>query len=162
MNRRKHYKAKGEKRVAKFMPRFDGPYQVVKARPESSTYTLDIPGSKAFKTFHVSELVRWHANDDTKFPSRALTRPGPLLTEDGYEEYEIDHIVDSKLYRKQRRYLVRWKGYGPESDTWLPESELADCAALDLWESANAGRSILFVYNVAFAPFLPLASVVSL
>jgi hypothetical protein len=39
-NRRRNYKRKDKKRVAKFMPRNDGPYTVVKAFPEKSEYTL--------------------------------------------------------------------------------------------------------------------------
>jgi hypothetical protein len=31
------------------------------------------------------------------------------------------------------QYLVRWRGYGPEDDRWLPGWELDDCEALDLW-----------------------------
>jgi hypothetical protein len=38
-NHRNEYKKKNEKRVAKFFPRFDGPFRVVKSNPESSTYS---------------------------------------------------------------------------------------------------------------------------
>jgi hypothetical protein len=36
-NRRRQYKASGSKRAAKFFPRWDGPYKVVKAYPNTSS-----------------------------------------------------------------------------------------------------------------------------
>lgn len=94
-NRRAEYKAKGKHRVAKFMPRFDGPYKVVKAHPEKSEYTLLLPNSgKIFPGFHSSLLRRHHANDPALFPSRKLPRPGPVVTPDGQEEWQVDCILD--------------------------------------------------------------------
>ncbi|OJA16295.1 hypothetical protein AZE42_09403 [Rhizopogon vesiculosus] len=56
-HRWRDYMRKGDGRVAKFMPRFDGPYRIVEARPETSTYTLDLPSMpNIFPTFHVSQL----------------------------------------------------------------------------------------------------------
>ena len=56
-NRRREFKQKGNGRVAKFMPHYDGPYSVINARPETSTYTLNLPDStNIFPTFHGSQL----------------------------------------------------------------------------------------------------------
>jgi hypothetical protein len=54
LHRRQEYKWKGECHVAKFFPRFDGPYTITKAHPESLSYTLDMPNSRVFPTFHVN------------------------------------------------------------------------------------------------------------
>jgi hypothetical protein len=42
------------------------------------------------------------------------------------EEYEVDKIVGDRFNKslKRREYLVRWKGYGPEQDTFEPEKNL--------------------------------------
>jgi hypothetical protein len=133
LHRRQEYKHKNEKRAAKFFPRFDGPYKVTHTFPETSTYTLDMPNSEVFPTFHASELKRFQANDPLLYPSREYTRPGPVLTPDGLEEFLVDEIIDSRRRSHGYQYLVRWSGYGPEHDLWLPGSELADCAALDRW-----------------------------
>ena len=46
-----------DRRMAKFMPRFDGLYEILKAYPESLAYTLQLPStSKSHPTFHVSHL----------------------------------------------------------------------------------------------------------
>lgn len=43
--------------------------------------------------------------------------------------YEVECIVDDKKIGKVQHYRIRWKGYGPESDTWERESNL-QCAAI--------------------------------
>ncbi|XP_037902905.1 chromobox protein homolog 1 isoform X2 [Hermetia illucens] len=44
--------------------------------------------------------------------------------EEGDEEYEVQDIVDEKQEKGVTYYLIRWKGYGPEGDTWEPEDTL--------------------------------------
>jgi hypothetical protein len=111
--------------VGKFMPRFDGPYTIVSANPESSTYTLDLPQhTNVHPTFHVSELKRHVPNNADLFPSRELQRPGPVVTQTGTEEWEIDRILDCRTRGRGRQYLVRWRGYGPEADVWVAGREL--------------------------------------
>lgn len=40
-------------------------------------------------------------------------------------DYEVDEIVGQKMQKKKRFYLVRWKNYGADSDTWEPEDSLS-------------------------------------
>jgi hypothetical protein len=134
-NRRREYKNGKPGRVAKFMPRYDGPYKVLKARPEVSSYSLDLPNQpNIFPTFHASELRRFVPNDDTLFPSRKFARPPPVLTADGEEEWTVEEIIDERRRGHGMQYLVRWSGYGEEEDRWLLRRELEKNAALDVWE----------------------------
>lgn len=136
-HRRRDYMQAKDGRVAKFMPRFDGPYEVLKAFPHSSIYTLRLPpGAKNHPTFHASQLRAFVPNDDEMFPSRKLAQPGPIVTENGTTEYFIDRTIDERRWGRGRQYLVRWTGYGPEADLWLPRSSLLDTEALDNWEQA--------------------------
>ena len=117
LHRRQEFKKKGEKRAAKFFPRFDGPYQIIDAHTASSNYTLELPNSpNAYPTYHASELKPFLPNDASLFPSRELSQPDPILTPDGLEEYLVDEIIDSRKRGKGHQYLVRWSGYGPEHD----------------------------------------------
>ncbi|KAG2056165.1 hypothetical protein BDR06DRAFT_880543 [Suillus hirtellus] len=48
---------KGDKRVAKLLPRYNRPYIIMDTHSEMSTYTLDLPNlPNIFLMFHVSQL----------------------------------------------------------------------------------------------------------
>jgi hypothetical protein len=46
------------------------------------------------------------------------------------EEYEVETIMASQLRRGKLQYLVHWKGYPHEEDTWEPEEHLSNSADL--------------------------------
>lgn len=48
--------------------------------------------------------------------------------------YEVEDIIDAKLFKGRKYYLVKWKHYGPEWNTWEPFENLLE--ALD------------YVYNI--------------
>jgi hypothetical protein len=134
LHRRQEYKKKGEHRVAKFFPRYDGPYDVIDAFPHVSAYKLELPNSpNIFPTFHSSEIKRFIPNDPSLFPNRTEPQPGPILTPDGLEEYLVEEIIDARRRGRGWQFLVRWSGYGAEHDRWLSAATLDDCEALDRW-----------------------------
>jgi reverse transcriptase-like protein/integrase-like protein/chromodomain-containing protein len=135
LHRRRAYKSKDNKRVVKFMPRFDGPHKIIKIDPEHSTVTLELPPThNIFPVFHTSEVLPFIENDETLFPSRTLHAPEPVMVNDELE-HQVDKIIDEKKARGRggSKYLVRWVGQGPEFDLWLPRKELENNAALDIW-----------------------------
>ena len=72
----RNYKRKGKTRVAKFMPRNDGPYTITHAFPEHSEYTLKLPNNPTtFPSFHAHLLKRHIANDPLLFPDREPSQP---------------------------------------------------------------------------------------
>jgi hypothetical protein len=123
-----------DSRAAKFMPRFDGPFEVTKAFPESSTYTLHLPeATKIYQTFHSSLLRPYIENDNILFPSCKFDRP---VTAEGETEYFINcnlKIIDECTHRRGKQFLVRWLGYGPEADLWLPHHKLTHTKAYANW-----------------------------
>ena len=115
MRSTKNYRAqfkdssKATTRSAKLMPRYDGPWKVLEARPETSTYVLDIPGSSAYSTYHGDQLKPYHANDEALFPGRTHTRPGPAIHVDGQDEkdvYTVDSIVDERWFHGKREFFI--------------------------------------------------------
>jgi len=141
INRRKEYKNADEKRVAKFMPRFDGPYEVMDANNEASVVELQIPSApNIFPKFHTSLVKPFHQNDDSKFPSRTLTAPGPVEV-DGEQEYYIERITDHKKVGRSYKYLVRWTGEHSGGDRWIAENFLLETEALEkYWQNRTNGE----------------------
>src|SRR5882724_4838343 len=43
--------------------------------------------------------------------------PAPVVC-DRVEEYEVERILDSQVFRGKLEYLVCWKGYGIKEDAW--------------------------------------------
>jgi Chromo (CHRromatin Organisation MOdifier) domain len=114
------------------MPRYDGPYLVVDVHKATSTVTLDIPNApNIFPTFHTSHIKPFKRNNNAKWPSRTLDKPGPLLVNNS-PEYLVDKIIDHKKISKSNvKYLMCWVGYGPEDNQWIAGRDLEDNEALD-------------------------------
>ena len=62
-------------------------------------------------------------------------------TDDDAVQYEIEHLVNHKVINGKDFYLVRWKGYDQDEDTWEPVSNLEETAGemiakyhKNLWE----------------------------
>jgi hypothetical protein len=139
LHRCKEYKAGNKNYVAKFFPRWDGPFSVTHTFHETSNYTIHQPNApNAFPTFHSSLLKRHVDNNSDLFPSREHARPSPIVTSDGIEEYKVERIVDERKMGRGYQYLVRWSGYSAADDLWLPRRELEESAALDDWLARKA------------------------
>ena len=74
----------------------------------SHAYKLDLPTSmKCHPVFHVSVLEPAATN-----PLVGQNQPAPrLIMVNDNIEVEVEEILDSKLVRKNLKYLVRWVGY---------------------------------------------------
>jgi hypothetical protein len=96
-----------------------GPFEVTEKLSERA-YHLKLPENlKIHDVFYVGLLSK--VNED---PARPIVQePGPLEVE-GEEEYEVEEIVDSERHRDGWYYRVKWKGYGPETNTWELKANL--------------------------------------
>jgi hypothetical protein len=133
-HRRREFKAAGELRVAKFMPRFDGPYKILETNEATSSVKLELPpGSKVHPVFHTSLVLPYKENDPILFPSREFSKPNPVISDTGDTEYFVRDIVDERRSGRGYKYLVQWVGYGEEENRWLGRKDLEDTEALDIW-----------------------------
>ena len=120
-----------------------GPFKVVQEINENA-FRLKLPLSlsKIHDVFHVSllELVK-----DDPFPPRNIP-PEPPIIVDNELDSEVDSILDSKRFNKTVKYLVSWKGYGPEENTWEPLSHLTNCSEkLNTYHSKFPSKPSAFV-----------------
>ena len=152
LHHRHEYQGSGEKCVAKFMPRYDGPYTIIDINEDDSTVTLNLPNSpNIFLTFHTSEVVPYVENDATLFPNREFSKPPAVTMEDSSEEYFIHNIIDERHCGHGYHYLVRWISYGAEENHWLKGAELKDTKALDIW-LAKCRMGMDFVSTILLLP----------
>ena len=126
-NIRKQLKATGKS--AKFYNRFLGPFKIIRARPETSTYELELPPEYSIhSSFHANLLRPYVANDRTHFPAREPPYPLSIIPEDN--QYEVEQILEHRKRHRQTQYKVRWKGYSMEDDSWVAEGDI-DAALVD-------------------------------
>ena len=112
----------------KLVDRFAGPYSI-KWQISPLAYELTLPKDlKIHLVVHVSLLSPHHTSS---LPGRHPPEPAPLDVE-GEEEYEVEEVLDSRRYGRWRKlqYLVRWKGWGPEHDSWEAAEDLTNAPDL--------------------------------
>jgi len=105
----------------KIRPKREGPFKVKKVLGPV-TYELELPKTwKIHNAFHSIHLSPY--NETPQYGPNEL-RPPPDLV-DKEEEYEVDFIVrHRRTNRGQMQYLIRWKGYGVNDDSWENERNL--------------------------------------
>jgi hypothetical protein len=83
-------------RASKLVPRYVGPYKVMKAISLSSNYELELPAElvrrRIHPRFHVSLLRPHQLNDDALFPNRKRAEPYDFGTPDN-AEWMVDELV---------------------------------------------------------------------
>ncbi|QRW20747.1 Retrotransposable element Tf2 protein [Rhizoctonia solani] len=103
----------------KLDPKQLGPFEVTE-KISSHAYRLKLPDTlKIHNVFYVGLLSKAHKSPSQPFPERP-----PPETIEGEEEYKVKQIIDSKQQRGKWFYLIKWKGYGLEDNSWEPEELL--------------------------------------
>jgi hypothetical protein len=80
-----------------------GPYTVIE-QVSPYVYRLELPRSLRIHPVHHISLIE-HAKE-VPLPGQRVTPP-PLLEIDGDQEYAVERVDDSRIYRNQLHYLVR-------------------------------------------------------
>ena len=104
----------------KLMEKRIGPYEVTQVTP--NVVELKLPKTlRIHPVVNVSRVKPYLG----PLPGQPVSPPGPIqVSEECNEEYEVDYIVASHIYRRQLQYLVHWKGYEEHERTWEPASNV--------------------------------------
>ena len=107
---------------------FLGPFMISNVDVEHDNYTLALPSTmRCHKTFHVRCLKKY-ISPYIDFPQRERSKiENPVIVENGAPDYEIQEILDTKLVKSTRMFLVSWVGYDHSSDSWEPLENLDGC-----------------------------------
>jgi hypothetical protein len=98
---------------------------------------------KIHNVFHISLLVPYEEETTNEFPGRRRPPPPPDIIENALE-FEVDKVLGSRWYRNQLRYLVQWKGYTENENTWEPLDNLGHAQdAIRRFHRSNPGAATL-------------------
>ena len=80
---------------------------------------------RIYLVVNVSQIV--HYKEQVKGQKK---EEGKLVEVEGVEEWEVEKILNKKKIREVVKYLVWWKGFMAEGDTWEREENLKNAEEL--------------------------------
>ncbi|KAF8748289.1 hypothetical protein RHS01_10949 [Rhizoctonia solani] len=102
-----------------------GPFKVSE-RISDRAYRLELPPTMCIHdVFYVGLLSKVRKDDKRTFESCP-----PPVTVDGEEEYKVEGITDMEERDGKWFFRVKWKGYGPEENTWEPQENLKNAGKI--------------------------------
>ena len=109
------------RRTEKLTERFVGPYKVKKI-VLSNVVELELPDTiKIHLVVNVSRIRRYVGQVE----GQKREQPA-LVIINGEEEWKVEKILNKQQIREKDKYLVQWKGFTVESDTWEGRENLGN------------------------------------
>ena len=107
------------RRTEKLTERFVGPYKIKKI-VLSNVVELQLPSMvKIYPVVNVSRIRRYVGQVE----EQRKEQPAPVIIE-GEEEWKVERILNKQQIREKDKYLVYWKRFTVESDTWKERENL--------------------------------------
>jgi hypothetical protein len=94
------------------------PFKIVR-KAHGRSYELDLPAQwKIHPIFHNHLLTQY-----TEPAADVQKKPDPPLPKviGQFQEHEVEEVLDSRYRYKKLQYLVKWKGFRNEENTWEPK-----------------------------------------
>ena len=114
-----------ERPTKKLTERYVGPYAVEKV-VFSNAVKLRLPSSmRIHPVVNVSQIV--HYKEQVKGQKKEEEK---LVEVEGVEEWEVEKILNKKKIRGVEKYLIWWKEFTAEEDTWERRENLKNAEEL--------------------------------
>ena len=111
----------------------------------TSNYTLDIPNSKRFNTFHISNVKKYTDPHLELFPNRQRRQPRVVQAEEDLN-FEIERNIGHGWHRNGVIcFLCKWEGFSNEDSTYR---------AAEDFKSSSYGIKIVKDYLLSFGETL--------
>ena len=73
---------------------------------------------------------------------RQRKTPPKLVIIEGEEEFEVEKILNKRIVREKEKFLVQWKGYTAEGDTWESRENLKNAKELVKELKESTGKKL--------------------
>jgi len=114
-----------ERPVCKLVERYVGLYEVEEV-VLSNVVKLQLPSSmRIYLVVNVSRVVRYR--EQVKGQKKEEEKPVEVKE---VKEWKMEKILNKRKIRGVDKYLVQWKGFTAESDTWEKEKDLKNVKKL--------------------------------
>ena len=100
----------------KLLTRYLGPFKV-KSIDDHGNFELELPSVLRIHNKFAPDVIKRYYEPDRYFPTRST--PPPIRESYNPEvEYHVEKYLDHRVWYGQKQFLIRWKGFGKEFDTW--------------------------------------------
>jgi len=114
-----------ERPSKKLTERYVGPYAIEEV-VSSNAVKLRLPSSmRIHLVVNISRIVRYR--EQVKEQKKEEGKPVEV---EGVEEWEVEKILNKKKIRGVVKYLIWWKGFTAEGDTWERRENLKNMEEL--------------------------------
>jgi len=99
-----------------------GPFEIER-QVGPLAYRLKLPLGLR-QLYLVFNVVKLSAAPDDPIPGRKLRAPLPPVVVDGELEWEVEEVLDSCWHRRRFQFLIKWKGFSREHNSWEVASDV--------------------------------------
>ena len=86
-------------------------------------YRLKLP--HGLRQLHpVFNMVKLSTAPDDLIPGREPQAPLPPIVVNGEPEWEVEEVLDSRWHRRRFQFLIKWKGFSREHNSWEVASDV--------------------------------------
>ena len=127
----------------KFAHKWIGPFKITNFIPCSQNVTLDLSELPDLQyntnSFHTSLIKPYISNNDKKFPTRTLDKPGQV---EG-DRWEVEQVLQFRFKpgTRQPPYEFKWKGYEHKDNSLINAEDIDEQLKADHCLHGNKSRT---------------------